>query len=99
MSDTYDIQHGFEDMYRIFLVDTPIGAYFEKYLAELDASGEEGQGAEDNSMGAGVEKKLTSQDLEMMKQHLKRAWLEDFYAFVQGVGGTTAEVMGHILSM
>ena len=30
---------------------------------------------------------------------LKKAWLEDFYAFVESQGGTTAEVMGHILKM
>ena len=30
---------------------------------------------------------------------LKKAWLEDFYSFVQSQGGTTAEVMGHILKM
>merc|ERR1711879_531376 len=35
----------------------------------------------------------------IMKATLKKAWLEDFYKFVQGVGGTTAEVMGHMLKM
>merc|ERR1719276_844884 len=32
-----------------------------------------------------------------MKASLKKAWLEDFYRFTQGCGGTTAEVMGHML--
>merc|ERR1712014_564735 len=27
------------------------------------------------------------------------AWLEDFNGFCEGMGGTTAEVMGHILKM
>ena len=27
---------GFDDVYRIFLVDTPIGPYFEEYLKEAD---------------------------------------------------------------
>lgn len=30
------MQGGFDDVYRIFLVDTPIGAYFEEYLKEAD---------------------------------------------------------------
>merc|ERR1711920_783387 len=42
---------------------------------------------------------LTKQDLEIMKATLKKAWLEDFNSFVSGLGGTTAEVMGHMLKM
>merc|ERR1712113_302746 len=42
---------------------------------------------------------LTKTDLEIMKATLKKAWLEDFYNFCQQQGGTTAEVMGHILKM
>merc|ERR1712079_880363 len=34
MSETFDVQGGFDDVYRIFLVDTPIGPYFEDYLKE-----------------------------------------------------------------
>jgi len=34
-----------------------------------------------------------------MKATLKKAWLEDFYRFVCSLGGTTEEVMGHILKM
>merc|ERR1719453_607772 len=83
-------------MYRIFLVDTPIGPYFEQYLAEL-VDGEDAGAGSLMDMGEAVQKKLTKQDLEMMKQHLKRAWLEDFYGFIEGIGVTTAEVMGHIL--
>merc|ERR1712238_220458 len=42
---------------------------------------------------------LTNADLEIMKATLKKAWLEDFYEYVQSLGGTTAEVMGHMLKM
>jgi len=42
---------------------------------------------------------LTKQDLEIMKATLKKAWLEDFYSFVQTIGGTTSEVLGHMLKM
>merc|ERR1719409_413167 len=37
MADRYDhTAKGVDDMYRIFLVDTPIGPYFEKYLQQLE---------------------------------------------------------------
>merc|ERR1719414_1390837 len=94
MSESFDVQGGFDDVYRIFLVDTPIGPYFEEYLKE--AANESGHaGVELNQVG-GI---LTKQDLEIMKAALKKAWLEDFYNFVQSLGGTNAEVMGHMLKM
>merc|ERR1719242_267355 len=34
-----------------------------------------------------------------MKASLKKAWLEDFHNFVKELGGTTQEVMAHILKM
>ncbi|CAE7549013.1 VHA-d1 [Symbiodinium natans] len=97
MSESFDVQGGFDDVYRIFLVDTPIGPYFEEYLKEADRD-------KDDMAPAGIETSqvggiLTKQDLEIMKQSLKKAWLEDFYSFVESQGGTTAEVMGNILKM
>jgi len=95
MSESFDVQGGFDDVYRIFLVETPIGPYFEEYLKEADK--------DDAGMArAGVEAKdtsgiLTRQDLEVMKASLKKAWLEDFYEYVMSIGGTTAEVLGDIL--
>merc|ERR1712054_690783 len=32
-----------------------------------------------------------------MKTLLKKAWLEDFYKFCKAQGGSTAEIMGHML--
>jgi len=97
MSESFDIQGGFDDVYRIFLVDTPIGPYFEEYLKDADREKDEMSraGIETNQVG-GI---LTKQDLEIMKATLKKAWLEDFYEYTQSLGGTTAEVMGHILKM
>jgi V-type H+-transporting ATPase subunit d len=97
MSESFDVQGGFDDVYRIFLVDTPIGPYFEEYLKQA-AKGDDGcpaAGIENKEM-AGI---LTKQDLEIMKATLKKAWLEDFYSFVQTIGGTTSEVLGHMLKM
>merc|ERR1719160_2193144 len=97
MSESFDVQGGFDDVYNIFLVDSPIGAYFEEYLKEA--------GREKDEMSrAGIERGqagsiLSKQDLELMKAALKKAWLEDFYAFCEEQGGTTAEVMGHMLKM
>merc|ERR1712217_940874 len=93
MSETFDVQGGFDEVYRIFLADTPVGPYFEQYLNQkmLDEKGAAGY---ETSQIGGI---LTKQDLEVMKATLKKAWLEDFYGFCQGIGGTTAETMGHML--
>lgn len=96
MSESFDVSGGFEQVYQIFLVDTPIGQYFEEYLEEAGKDREEsGRVGGDNQVG-GI---LTKQDLEIMKAALKKAWLEDFNGFVSGLGGTTAEVMGRMLNM
>mmetsp|Transcript_44692 Transcript_44692/g.96084 ORF Transcript_44692/g.96084 Transcript_44692/m.96084 type:complete len:394 (+) Transcript_44692:59-1240(+) len=97
MSESFDAQNGFDDIYRIFLVDTPIGPYFEEYLKTADREKDEGPraGIETSQVG-GI---LTKQDLELMRAALKKAWLEDFNSFVEAQGGTTSEVMGHMLKM
>lgn len=96
MSESFDASRGFDDMYRIFLVDTPIGPYFEEYLKETHRGTDDGAPGFEHSQVGGI---LTKLDLEIMKATLKKAWLEDFYGYVQSLGGTTAEVMGHILKM
>jgi V-type H+-transporting ATPase subunit d len=97
MSESFDVQGGFDELYRIFLVDTPIGKYFEEYLKEADKDKDEmaRAGIEHNQVG-GI---LSKADLEIMKATLKKAWLEDFFEYVQTLGGTTAEVLGHMLKM
>lgn len=94
MSESFDVQGGFDDVYRIFLVDTPIGKYFEAYLLEAGREKDELAKPQDASSAGSI---LTKQDLEIMKASLKKAWLEDFNDYCQGQGGTTAEVMGHLL--
>merc|ERR1719277_631280 len=98
MSDGFDLQGGFEHVYRIFLVDTPIGPYFEEYLKTAGLT-EQDDMARPGVEAADVGGILTNADLEIMKATLKKAWLEDFYQFVQTLGGTTAEVLGHMLMM
>jgi len=99
MSDGFDVQGGFDSVYRIFLVDTPIGPYFEEYLKEVGLDKEKDEAPRAGVEAADVGGLLTSADLEIMKAMLKKAWLEDFYQFVKGLGGTTAEVLGHMLMM
>jgi V-type H+-transporting ATPase subunit d len=97
MSETFDAQGGFDDVYQIFLVQTPIGPYFEEFLKEAERDKEKsddfGKSVESNQVG-GI---LTKQDLEIMKATLKKAWLEDFFSFISTMGGTTLEIMGDIL--
>ncbi|AFZ81468.1 vacuolar ATP synthase subunit, putative [Theileria equi strain WA] len=79
-----------EELYRIILCDTPIGPYFERYLTTVNYMGS----------GAGFADKrspLDSTNIAIMKSTLKKLWLEDFYNFSISLGGTTAEVMSHIL--
>jgi V-type H+-transporting ATPase subunit d len=81
---------GLDEVYRIYLVDTPIGPYFKEFMEEKNAE-------DDPQKGISAESILTKQDLEIMKASLKKAWLEDFNQFIEGLGGTTGEVMGDIL--
>eukprot|EP01053_Blabericola_migrator_P013578 Blabericola_migrator_1__13577@NODE_999_length_5741_cov_116_595523_g56_i2_p2_GENE_NODE_999_length_5741_cov_116_595523_g56_i2NODE_999_length_5741_cov_116_595523_g56_i2_p2_ORF_typecomplete_len479_score99_82vATPsynt_AC39/PF01992_16/2_1e96_NODE_999_length_5741_cov_116_595523_g56_i25441980 len=91
---TLDASSGYDELYRTVLIDTPVGRYFENYLDQQDTK--------DNTAGGArtvneVSEAFSELDLEVMRASLKKAWLEDFYAFCQELGGTTAEVMGDIL--
>merc|ERR1712093_251511 len=86
---TMDPAAGYRDLYQTILIDTPIGKYFEEFLNSLQS--------DDGSLD--VAAVLTETDLEIMKNILKKAWLEDFHAFCLSLGGSTEEVMGHVLKM
>lgn len=97
MADTFDVsQRGFEDIYRIFLIDTPIGPYFDEFLkmADIDPENEAPRAGYAMDQVGGL---LDKQDPEVMKATLKKLWLQDFHSFVMSLGGTTAEVLGDIL--
>jgi V-type H+-transporting ATPase subunit d len=97
MSDSFDVsQRGFEDIYRIFLCDTPIGPYFDEYLkmADIDPENEAPRLAFELDKVGGL---MDKQDPEVMKATLKKLWLQDFHDTVMEMGGTTAEVLGDIL--
>lgn len=86
-----DLTQGYDDLYHTILIDTPVGPYFEQVLKDLHEEGK--PMGRDTDVGS----LLTEQDLELLKNLLKKSWLEDFYAFVNSVGGKTEEIMGHVL--
>ncbi|KAK2198384.1 bifunctional V-type ATPase subunit C-d/ATPase [Babesia duncani] len=77
-----DLAQPNDELHRIVLCDTPIGGYFERFLAQRAQAG-----------GALVD----ASNVTSMSATLKRLWLEDFYRYASSLGGTTAEVMGHVL--
>ncbi|CAD7937121.1 unnamed protein product [Amoebophrya sp. A120] len=86
-----DLSQGYEDLYQTILIDTPVGPYFESVLKSLSDEGKPlGRDTDVGSL-------LTEQDLEVLKNLLKKTWLENFYGFCCGLGGMTGEIMGHIL--
>jgi len=97
MGDSFDVsQAGFEQIYNIFLCDTPIGPYFDEYLkmADIDLENEAPRAGFQLDQVGGI---LDKQDPEVMKATLKKLWLQDFHDTVMAIGGTTGEVLGDIL--
>ena len=93
-SETIDIQGGFDDVYRILLVDMPIGPYSDEHLKQAGRDKDEmALPGLETSQVSGI---ITIQDREIMKPILK---LEVFYEVVMYREGTTAEVMDHVLKM
>jgi len=66
------------ELYRMVLVDTPLGGYFGDCLSLED---------------------LDEMNIEIIRNTLYKAYLEDFYAFCCNVGGATKEVMCGILEL
>ncbi|CDU19948.1 hypothetical protein YYC_00657 [Plasmodium yoelii 17X] len=81
-----DVQNSHDDVLKILLIETPIGTYFDKYISTNSSN-------EKNNMST----ILNDMDIEILRNTLKKAWLEDFYDFIKKLGGKTEEVMGHIL--
>jgi len=70
------------------LVDTPIGPYFEAFLAE----------SSQNVGSAGeIRNILEETELILIQSSVTKFWLESFHAFVCTMGGETERVMGEIL--
>ncbi|KAL3932966.1 MAG: hypothetical protein SGPRY_000490 [Prymnesium sp.] len=66
------------DLYRMVLVDTPLGPYFGDLISLED---------------------LDEMNIEIIRNSLYKAYIEDFYQFCSKVGGATKEVMCGILEL
>ncbi|PHJ25907.1 atp synthase (c ac39) subunit [Cystoisospora suis] len=93
-----DLTTSYEELYRALLIDTPVGKYFQAFLEESSAvAAAHGSADQGGRSLAEVASIVSETDIELMRNSLKKGWLEDFYAFSQSLGGTTKEVMTHIL--
>lgn len=79
---------GFADLYQTVLVDTPVGPYFAMFLQESS-----------NTLSGEVRNVIEEVEIEIIKSSLIKYWIEDFYQFVEKLGGDTAEIMGDLLKV
>lgn len=80
------------DLYELVLVETPISKYFEQFLMpEQRKEGEEAQ--------AQIESFLQEQQMDIIKNQVRRYWLEDFKGYCDSLGGDTAEMMAALLGL
>ncbi|KAF8823084.1 putative vacuolar ATP synthase subunit d [Cardiosporidium cionae] len=79
-----------QELYRTLLLDSPVGPYFETFLETMQAEGE-------GRTMTTVVSIFGEVDTEILRNILKKAWIEEFYDYVLTLSGTTREVMEHIL--
>ena len=79
---------GYAELYETVLVDTPVGPYFQQYLDQMNAN---------VAAASEVRNVLEEVQIEILKNSLMKLYLEDFYGFVEKMGGETAEVMCSLL--
>jgi len=72
-----------EELYATVLVDTPVGRYFERFLAESAESGV--------ILGGDVASRIREQSLDRFETAIRKIWMEDFRDFCSELGGETAE--------
>jgi V-type H+-transporting ATPase subunit d len=77
---------GYADLYQTVLVDTPVGPYFAMFLQQSAEYGDS-------------RSVLEEVEIEIIKSSLIKFWIEDFYQFVEKLGGETAESMGSLLKI
>lgn len=87
--ENFENSDGLVELYRTVLIDTPVAAYFETYFnSELrsDAPSRE------------IQRVYNEVEIDLITAMLHKLWLEDFYAYCQGLGGETAAIMHELLS-
>jgi len=82
---------GFMQLYGTFLIDTPVAKYFEMFFSRGIATN-----ANENPLDH-ISQIFKEEQIDVINDMLKKLWLEDFYAFTQELGGTTAAVMKEML--
>ena len=65
------------ELYRLVLIDTPLGKYFSQTLTSED---------------------LDEMNIEVMRNTLYKAYIEDFHKFSLSIGGATAMLMNDLLA-
>lgn len=76
------------DLYRIVLVDMPIGKYFAKYFDAEMRSGDPQRALQ------GTFKEV---DMVVISDQLRKLWLEELWEYSQSLGGATWEMMKPML--
>lgn len=85
---TFDKDDNILELYRVVLVDMPVAKYFSQYFDSEVKSGEPSkllQGA------------FKETDTNVIADHMRKLWLEDFYAYCRHLGGDTFLVMKELL--
>lgn len=75
---TLAVAQNLRELYRLCLVDTPLGPYVSECLSSED---------------------LDEMNVEILRNTLYKAYLEDFMRFCRGLGGETAERMADLLAL
>eukprot|EP00744_Colponema_vietnamica_P000811 GILI01001410.1.p1 GENE.GILI01001410.1~~GILI01001410.1.p1 ORF type:complete len:372 (+),score=135.76 GILI01001410.1:94-1209(+) len=79
------------EVYQTVLIDTPLAPYFTNFL--------DNQSEDVTNRDLSQLKSIFSEtSIEILKNTLKKAWLEDFHLYCQRIGGSTAEVMANCLN-
>jgi len=85
--ENQDKQDGLVFLYSTVLIDTPVAPYFAKYFNMESLGGD----------AMDIRKHYDSGEINVITTILNKFWLEDFYHYCMGLGGTTAEHMKELL--
>ncbi|MQM08601.1 hypothetical protein Taro_041457 [Colocasia esculenta] len=88
---TLAVAQNMRELYRLVLVDTPLAPYFSECITSESVAQKVGF----VNMRC---RDLDDMNIEIMRNTLYKAYLEDFYKFCQKLGGATAEIMSDLLS-
>lgn len=83
-----------EELYTTVLIDAalcPVGKYFSAYMEQM-AAGKGAMGGKDMVSAA-----FTNESIEVVRNVLYKAYIEDFSELCAGLGEVTAQIMGDIL--